>query len=127
MAMSLSTLTSANDESSDAISASRRSSSTVTDMLTSEVLTTSIGARQRSNTSNTRRRNPCAMSMRVEVTSTTVMWRLQASAASGPSTGELPVMSVPVPPNLRLFRIRTGMALATAGRIVLGCSTLAPK
>ena len=99
----------------------------VTEMLTSDVLTTSIGVRQRSNTSKTCRRNPCAISMRVEVMSTTVMWRLQASAASGSSTGELAVMSVPPPSNRRLFRILTGMFLETAGRIVLGCRTFAPK
>ena len=91
----------------------------VTEMLTSDVLTTSIAVRQRSKTSNTRRRNPCAISMRVDVMSTTVMWRLQASAASGSSTGELPVMSVPPPSNLRLFRILTGIFFATAGRMVL--------
>ena len=99
----------------------------VTEMLTSDVLMTSIGVRQRSNTSNTRRRNPCAISMRVEVMSTTVMWRLHASAASGSSTGGLAVISVPPPSNRRLFRILTGMFLETAGRIVLGCSTFAPK
>ena len=36
-------------------------------------------------------------------------------------------MSVPALSGLREFRIRTGIFLATAGRIVLGCSTFAPK
>ena len=89
IAMSCSTRTSANADSSSTSSSSRLSSSMVTEMLTSDVLTTSIGVRQRSNTSKTRRRKPCAISMRVEVMSTTVTWRLQASAASGSSTGEL--------------------------------------
>ena len=47
-------------------------SSTVTETLTSEVVTTSTDVRYRSNTSNTRRRNPCAISIRVDVMSTTV-------------------------------------------------------
>ena len=48
----------------------------VTDTLTSEVVTTSTDVRWRSNTSNTRRRNPCAISIRVEVMSMTVMLAL---------------------------------------------------
>ena len=36
-------------------------------------------------------------------------------------------MSVPGASGRRLLRIRTGMSFATAGRSVLGCSTLAPK
>ena len=54
------------------IAGSRRASSIVTDTLTSEVVTTSTGVLWRSNTSNSRRRKPCAISMRVEVMSTTV-------------------------------------------------------
>ncbi len=80
-----STFTSPNSESSAAISPTRRSSSTVTDTLTSDVVTTSTAVRCRSNTSNTRRRNPCAISIRVDVISITVMPRLQAIAASGSS------------------------------------------
>ena len=84
--MSCSTRTSANADSSSTSSSSRLASSMVTEMLTSDVVTTSIAVRQRSKTSKTRRRNPCAISMRVDVMSTTVMCRLQASAASGSST-----------------------------------------
>ena len=83
--MSCSTRTSANADSSPTSISSRLASSMVTEMLTSDVLMTSIGVRHRSNTSKTRRRKPCAISMRVEVMSTTVMWRLHASAASGSS------------------------------------------
>ena len=64
------------------MSSSRRVLSTVTDTLTSDVVTTSTGVLKRSNTSNSRRRNPCAISMRVDVMSTTVTPRLQASAVS---------------------------------------------
>ena len=64
------------------MSSSRRGLSTVTETLTSEVVTTSTGVLNRSNTSNSRRRKPCAISMRVEVMSTTVTPRLQASAVS---------------------------------------------
>ena len=66
------------------MSSSRRVSSTVTDTLTSDVVTTSTGVLKRSNTSNSRRRKPCAISMRVDVMSTTVTPRLQASAVSAP-------------------------------------------
>ena len=64
------------------IASSRRVSSTVTDTLTSDVVTTSTAVLNRSNTSNSRRRKPCAISIRVEVMSMTVTSRLQASAVS---------------------------------------------
>ncbi len=53
-------------------SARRRASSIVTDTLTSDVVTTSTDVRCCSNTSKMRRRKPCAISMRVDVMSTTV-------------------------------------------------------
>ena len=53
-------------------------SSTVTDTLTSDVVTTSTAVLNRSNTSNSRRRKPCAISIRVEVMSMTVTSRLHA-------------------------------------------------
>ena len=58
----------------------------------------------------------------------TVTWRLQANAATGPRrpSGRA-VMRVPGPSGRREFRIRTGMARASAGWIVFGCSTFAPK
>ena len=62
-----------------------RVSSTVTDTLTSEVVTTSTDVWWRSNTSNSRRRKPCASSIPVDVTSITVTWRLQAKAVTGAS------------------------------------------
>ncbi len=60
-------------------------SSTVTDTLTSDVVTTSTGVLKRSNTSNSRLRKPCAISMRVEVMSTTVTPFFDATAVSGRS------------------------------------------
>jgi hypothetical protein len=60
--------------------------------------------------------------------SITVTPRLHASAVSSPA---LPrpsaVIFVPVTSGRRELRIRTGMFIATAGRIVLGCNTFAPK
>ena len=110
------------------IASSRRVSSTVTETLTSEVVTTSTAVLNRSNTSNSRRRKPWAISMRVEVMSITVTSRLQARAVSWPSGWRASaVISVPVFSGRREFRMRTGMFFATAGRIVLGCSTFAPK
>ena len=68
------------------------------------------------------------MSMRVDVMSTTVTARLHASAVTLRASG-LPsaVIIVPATSGRRELRMRTGMFLATAGRIVLGCSTFAPK
>ena len=77
------------------MSSSRRGSSTVTDTLTSEVVTTSTGVLNRSNTSNSRRRNPCAISMRVDVMSMTVTPRLQASAVRPSCARPSAVISVP--------------------------------
>ena len=37
------------------------------------------------------------------------------------------MISVPAPSGFHELRMRTGMLRSTAGRIVLGCSTLAPK
>ena len=68
------------------------------------------------------------MNMRVEVMSITVTSRLHASAVSLPSDGcASAAMSVPGRFGCREFRMRTGMFLETAGRIVLGWSTFAPK
>ena len=51
-----------------------------------------------------------------------------ANPVTGVASGlPLAVMTVPVPCALREFRIRTGMSCSTAGRIVAGCRTLAPK
>jgi hypothetical protein len=57
----------------------------------------------------------------------TVTWRLQASAVSGVAPEWGGGNERAGPSNRRLFRMRTGMRLATAGRIVLGCRTFAPK
>ena len=66
--------------------------------------------------------------MRLDVMSTTVTSRLQAKAVTGvPSGVPAAVMTLPVPSGLRELRMRTGMSCSTAGRIVAGCSTLAPK
>ena len=60
--------------------------------------------------------------------SITVTSRLQANAVTGvPSGAGVPVMTLPVPSGRRELRIRTGISCSTAGRIVDGCSTLAPK
>ena len=63
------------------MSSSRFELSTVTETLTSEVGHVT-GVLNRSNTSKSRLRKPCAISMRLEVMSTTVTPRLHASAVS---------------------------------------------
>src|ERR1041385_1418923 len=66
--------------------------------------------------------------MRLEVMSTTVTSRLHASAVSGIEFGDgSAVIIVPAPSGFLELRMRTGILRSTAGRIVLGCSTLAPK
>ncbi len=66
--------------------------------------------------------------MRVEAMSTRVRPRLQAIAAGPPSPLSTErVTRVPGASGRCEFRMRTGMSRATAGRMVLGCRTLAPK
>ena len=48
-------------------------------------------------------------------------------AISGSSSTRRPEIRVPRAPGLKVFLIRIGMRLATAGAIVSECSTLAPK
>ncbi len=98
------------------IAGSRRASSIVTDTVTSEVVTTSTGVLKRSNTSNSRRRKPCAINIRVEVMSTTVTPFFDATAVSGRSLfGRSPVINVPRAVARCELRMRTGMLRATAG------------
>src|SRR5215831_904222 len=102
--------------------------STVTDTLTSEVETISTGQRWWANTSKMLFRKPCAMSMRVATTSTTVIRFLAAIALKTLLLlGAVAVMRVPSHWGLRELRISTGMFFWIAGRSVAGCSTLAPK
>src|SRR5687767_15763876 len=71
--------------------------------------------------------------MRVDVMSITVTSRLLARPASRVPRAVFcaarprAVISVPAPSGFHEFRMRTGMFRSTAGRIVLGCSTFAPK
>jgi len=54
-------------------------------------------------------------------------WRLAPGSATGHHTHGMDYVIVPVTSGRREFRIRTGMFFATAGRMVLGWSTFAPK
>ena len=77
---------------------------------------TSTGVFQRSNTSNSRRRKPCAISIRVDVMLTTLTSFFDAIAVSGRlDGGRSPVMSVPRACGRCEFRMRTGILRATAG------------
>src|SRR2546430_6478877 len=103
-------------------------SSTVSDTLTSDVVTTSTAVRCRSNTSNNARRNPYAPSMRAAVIWRIVTPHLCAIAFTPPGRTSPPaVTSVPPSRGARELQIRTGMSRSIAGWMVLGCSTLAPK
>src|SRR5688500_15790601 len=128
IAMFSSRSTCANSDRASTIAGNRHASSIVTDTFTSDDVTTSTGVLKRSNTSNSRRKKPCAISMRVEVMLTTVTPFFDATAVSGRSAfGRSPVISVPRACARCEFRIRTGMLRATAGWMVEGCSTFAPK
>src|SRR5688572_24508749 len=128
MAMWSSRSTWANPDSPSTIAGNRRASSIVTDTVTSDVVTTSTEVLKRSNTSNRRRRKPCAINMRVDVMLTTVTPFFDATAVSGRSAfGRSAVISVPRAWARCELRMRTGMLRDTAGCIVDGCSTFAPK
>ena len=80
-----------------------------------DVVTTSTGVLNRSKTSNTRRRNPCTMNMRVEVMSMTVTSCLQAIAVSWPlAPCGSAVIRVPGFSGWREFRMLTGMSQSGA-------------
>ena len=103
-------------------------SSTESDTLTSEVATRSTTVRCRSNTSNSARKNPYAPSIRVEVTLTIETPVLCAIAFTvWGTTSDSAATRVPSFSGARELRMRTGMPWRMAGRMVLGCSTRAPK
>src|SRR5260370_2864198 len=102
--------------------------STVTETLTSEVETMSTGQRWLAKTSKMLLRKPCAMSIRVATTSTTVIRFLVAIALKTfLLLGAVAVMRVPSQLGLPELRMSTGIFFWMAGSSVAGCSTLAPK
>jgi hypothetical protein len=110
------------------MSGSDRASSTVSDTLTSDVVTTSTTVWCRSNTSNSPRKKPYAPSIRVEPICSTVMPDLCAIAFTAPARNSpRAVTMVPGCAGAFELQIRTGMSRSIAGWIVLGCRTLAPK
>src|SRR6476469_11277492 len=128
MALRPSYFTSASLARSAAMAAMDSFEYTVTDTLTSEVETISTGQRWLAKTSKILLRKPCAMSIRVATTSTTVMRFLAAMALNMfLLLGAVAVMRVPSHLGLRELRIRTGMFFWMAGSSVAGCRTFAPK
>src|SRR6266480_3603061 len=123
-----STLTSPSARSSLTMAGSARASSSVSETLTSDVVTTSTTVRWRSNTSNRARRKPYAPSMRVDAICSTVIPVLCAMALTAPghTAGSAPT-TVPGSSGASELQMRTGICRAVAGSIVLGCRTLAPK
>ncbi len=100
MARRRSMATSPNGARSTSSGSRREGSSTVTDTETSEVATTSIDTRCRSNTSKMRRSTPCASSIRGDRTRTTVTSRLPAIAVTS-RIGADAVIRVPRPAGFR--------------------------
>src|SRR6476661_7859380 len=128
MALWPSYFTSDNLARSAAMDAMDSFESTVTETLTSEVETISTGHRWLAKTSKIFLRKPCAMSMRVATTSTTVIRFLAAMALKiFLLLGAVAVMRVPSHLGLRELRIRTGIFFWIAGSRVAGCRTFAPK
>ncbi len=128
MAQSSSTWTSPSRASSAAIAGSGVGSSTVSETLTSEVATMSTGVRWRSKTSKIARRKPYAPSMRADVMRSTVTPRLCAIALiPSDETSRRASMIVPGASGSWELQMRTGISRSTAGWIVRGCSTFAPK
>src|SRR6476660_3072613 len=128
MALRPSYFTSASLARSAAMAAMEALESTVTETLTSEVETMSTGQRWLAKTSKMLFKNPCAMSMRVATTSTTVMRFLAAMALKMFLLfGAVAVIRVPSHLGFREFKINTGIFFWMAGSSVAGCSTLAPK
>src|SRR3954463_679067 len=120
--------TSASLAKSAAMAAMDSFESTVTETLTSEVETISTGQRWLAKTSKMLLRKPCAISMRVATTSTTVMRFLAAIALKiFLLLGAVAEMRVPSHLGLRELRIRTGIFFWMAGSSVAGCKTFAPK
>src|SRR5579872_1771686 len=100
-------LASANWRSSARMASAFLMLSMVRETLTSEVATMSTGVSYRSKTEKMRLRNPCAISMRLEWMSTTVMRRLQAIDFTALVEGTLAeVMRVPGTSGRRELRIR---------------------
>ena len=97
-------------------------------MLTSLVETMSIAHSYLSKTSKTAFRYPCDISMRLATTSMMVSRFFAAMLLNGLAHfGAIAVIFVPSFSALREFSTHTGMLFCTAGRIVAGCSTFAPK
>ena len=127
--MSCSQLTSANSDSASTIAGSRRRSSTVTETLTSEVVTTSTGVLvplehlEQAAQEAVRHQHPGGGDVD------------DGDVLLGGQRGEGPVAGRPLGGDQRAracsarfeLRMRTGMLRATAGWIVAGCRTLAPK
>ena len=115
--------------SSSSVTADRSAlSSTLSETLTSDVVTTSTDTRWRSNTSNNARRNPWAPSIRAEVIWSTVIPALCAMVLTVPGDASASAATtVPGSSGARESRMRTGMRRRMAGSKVLGCRTFAPK
>ncbi len=98
----------------------------VTETETSEVAIRSTAVWCFSKISKIRRRNPYARSMREELMLISVMPFLQAMAFS-PIPGTFGMMQVPASWGRKVFFTQTGMPRFTAGWIVDGWITFAPK
>jgi hypothetical protein len=128
MAMPWMSLTSPRGTRSFWIAGREAGSSTVREIETSDVAMRSTDVRCRAKTSNTLDTKPWAMSIRGCEMRTTEIPFLKAMARGSPSEPPASrVMRVPGAVGFIEFRMRTGIPFSTAGRILAGWRTLAPK
>ena len=125
--LSSSTITSANSESCSTTESIFSDASTVTEILASDVLIRSTDTLLSLNISNTRRRKPEVLIILMEKMLITRMFSLNETDFTPSSMSSLRRMAVPLPDGLVEFSTYIGMFFFTAGSMVRGWSTFAPK
>ena len=101
--------------------------STVTEMLASDVLIRSTDTLFSLKISNTRRRKPEVLIILMEKMLITLMFSLNETDLTPSSINSLRRIAVPFPDGFIELSTYRGMFFFTAGSMVSGCSTFAPK
>ena len=125
--LSSSTMTSANSESSATTLSIFCEASTVTDIFASDVLMRSTETLFSLNISKTLRKNPDVLIILIEKMLITRMFSLYETDFTPSSISSLRRMAVPLPEGFIEFRTKIGIFFLTAGSMVRGWSTFAPK
>ena len=125
--LSSSTITSANSESCATTASTFSEASTVTEMLASDVLMRSTDTLLSLKISNTLRRKPDVLIIFIEKMFITLMFSLNDTDFTPSSISSLRRMAVPLPEGFIELRTYIGIFFFTAGSMVSGCRTFAPK